>query len=526
MRSTGSLDSMPSGGCHGARLSLWGVALWASGAALAATPVVASPLFELVGDTQGNAGLNPRASSPGAASTYFNPSLLPEAPSGVTLGFFFLTQQIELHLDARASSPVCPDRACDVPAVNDAGPASFRHADGSPIDTPALPTLWLEQGRTGSQGESVLPPRPRQAAGSGQSQHGFIALGLVQSVIPDRVGLGLYTLLPIGDFMRARAFYSDEREQFFSNSLHSELYADRLSAASMAFGAGVRLSAAFSLGLSLTLAIQSSARAPAYVSNLSDLDSLLLDSDVGVNVSLSPHMALSYRPSSRLRLSATAHSPQSVQIETQVAYVIATGIEQRAQQSFTHGYLPWIFGLGAEVGLSNEAAPHWSLAATATYALWSRYRDRHSQSPSAGFAWSNVAAVSAGVHYAGTHLRGFLDADFHPSPVPPQTGRTNYVDNDRLGGAIGGSYAFSLWGHAAEAGLSAQLHALLPRSVVKTSGASSELVRDELPDDAIGGTPRGPIPGREGLQTNNPGFPGFGSQGFIVGVGARLGLAF
>jgi long-chain fatty acid transport protein len=517
---------MPSGGAvHVARLALSSIALWIGSAALAATPGFASPLFELVGDTQGGAGLNPRASSPGAASTYFNPALLPEVESGLTLGFFFLSQQLEMHLDARASSPLCPNRACDVPVVNDAGPASFRHADGSPIDTPALPTQWLEQGRTGSQGESVLPPRPRQAAGTGQSQQGFIALGLVQSVIPDRVGLGVYTLLPVGDFMRTRAFYSDEREQFFSNSLHSELYSDRLSAASIAFGAGVRLSEAFSLGLSLTLAIQSSARAPAYVSNLSDLDSLLLDSDVGVNVSLSPHVGLSYRPSSRLRLSATAHSPQSVEIETQVAYVIATGIEQQAEQSFTHGYLPWIFGVGAELALGADDAPHWSLVATTTYSLWSQYRDRHSQSPSAGYAWSNAVGVSAGVHYAGTRWRGFLDGAFHPSPVPAQTGRTNYVDNDRLGGAIGGSYLFSLFGHAAEAGLSAQLHALLTRSVVKTSGVSDP-VRDELPDDAIGGTPSGPISGREGLQTNNPGFPGFSSQGFIIGVGARLGLSF
>jgi hypothetical protein len=62
--------------------------------------------------------------------------------------------------------------------------------------------------------------------------------------------------------------------------------------------------------------------------------------------------------------------------------------------------------------------------------------------------------------------------------------------------------------------------------VRKLSGTASDLVRDELPDDAIGGTPRGPIAGREGLQTNNPGFPGFGSQGYLFGAGAHFTLTY
>jgi hypothetical protein len=34
-----------------------------------------------------------------------------------------------------------------------------------------------------------------------------------------------------------------------------------------------------------------------------------------------------------------------------------------------------------------------------------------------------------------------------------------------------------------------------------------------------------PIPGRQGLQTNNPGWPGFGSEGWIVGGGAYFSVA-
>lgn len=31
----------------------------------------------------------------------------------------------------------------------------------------------------------------------------------------------------------------------------------------------------------------------------------------------------------------------------------------------------------------------------------------------------------------------FVDANYRPSPVPLQTGRTNYVDSDRLGFVVG-----------------------------------------------------------------------------------------
>jgi hypothetical protein len=348
----------------------------------------------------------------------------------------------------------------------------------------------------------------------------------VQTLAERRLALGLYTLLPLDDFMRASAFYPDEREQFFSNSLHPELYSDRLSAASIAFGAGGRLSDSLSLGLALTLAIKSGARAPAYVSNLSDLDTLLLDSDVGVSVSFAPHAALSYQPYERLRLSGTVHSPQAVDIETRVSYIIATGLEQRAEQTFTHAYLPWIFGLGAEFAFGPAAVPHWSAVASAQYALWSQYRDRHGVRPTAPYAFRNVLGASIGMRYTSAGLSGLIDVVFQPSPVPPQRGRSNYVDNDRAGLALAASYAFSLWGHGAELGLATQLHRLLSQAVRKLPGTSVDSVRDELPDDAIGGTPRGPIIGREGLQTNNPGFPGFSSGGFLFGAGLHFKVAY
>ena len=76
-------------------------------------------------------------------------------------------------------------------------------------------------------------------------------LGLVAKLFHDKLTLGAYALIPYSKFTGADAFYSDEREQYFTNSLHPELYGDRLVATSIAFAGGLKLSDALSLGLGL-----------------------------------------------------------------------------------------------------------------------------------------------------------------------------------------------------------------------------------------------------------------------------------
>jgi hypothetical protein len=77
-----------------------------------------------------------------------------------------------------------------------------------------------------------------------------------------------------------------------------------------------------------------------------------------------------------------------------------------------------------------------------------------------------------------------------------------------------------------------QAHRLLPRHQSKLptptradgKNLAPERVKDELPDDAeLGGDP---LDGAQGLQTNNPGWPGFGSEGWILGATVYVSLAF
>jgi long-chain fatty acid transport protein len=489
----------------------------------APAPAAASPLFELVGDVQGEGGLTARVAARGAAAAYFNPALLAGAVPGFHVGLFFLGEQIGITVDGRGSSPLCGARACDVPSVSGRGPESFRHeGSGEPIADPSMPTRWLEDGT------DQLRARPRQGAGSGQNQRAYQTLGLITAVLDGRVVLGLYAMIPLGEFTTAKAFYNDEREQYFSNSLHPELYSDRLTATSLAFGGGFRVHPTLALGVTFTLSLANQAAVPVYVSNLNDLDTVLLDSDVAVQTTVAPHLGAAWTPSDRVRAVATVHTRQAFEIETGFDYVLANGIEKSATLQFVHSYMP----LTVAAGAAWRASEAIEVTGVASYARWSRYRDRHGERPGGEYAWSDTVAAAAGARWSRGGQRLWLDAAYQPSPVPPQTGRSNYVDSDRVGLAAGGERRLRLWGSQLRVGFELMGHRILARHVTKFTapagsapGEHPELVRDEVPDDAIDVLGQ-PVPGREGLQTNNPGFPGWGVQGWLLGAGLHVAIEY
>jgi hypothetical protein len=486
----------------------------------ASRPAAASPLFELAGGVGDEAGFNGRVVPGGASATYYNPALLTEAPGGVTFGVFFLSQQVGISPAPRLGPQF------DVPG----GIENATHADGSRWSNYPIPTALLQNGRAADASNSALPARPRQGAGTGHDLYAYQAIGLVTKLFDQRLTLGAYALIPYSRFTGAAAFYSDEREQYFSNSLHPELYSDRLVATSIAFGAGVKVTDTISLGAAFTLNLQTVANTPTYVVDAGRLQDILVDSDLRVVAALAPHFGASFVPTPRLRISAAVHSPQKLEVDTNFAFLLSNGVEQNAGVRFVHDYMPWQFGAGATYDVVRHDVDTVTVAASAVYGLWSNYVDRHGEAPIPGYAWSNTLAPVAGVRVTHGSVGGFLDLAFQPSPVPPQTGRTNYVDNDRAGADAGVDYTFPLLGSRVKIGAQLEAQRLLPRYQTKIATPTSadgvnhtpSLVADEVPDDAI--YDGQPLAGRQGLQTNNPGWPGFGSQGWIAGGGIYLSV--
>lgn len=493
----------------------------ASFLACIASPAAASPLFELTGDAGDHAGFSGRATGASAASTYFNPALLPQAAPGVTLGVFLLNDQIGISIDGRRGGDV---------------PLSYRgatHAGGAVFEQTSVPTRWLREGCAAPACPLQLAPNPRQADGTSHETRPYQAIGLVVSVVPHRFALGFYGLLPLSQFTTAHSFFADEREQFFTNSLHPELYSDRLTATSLGLGLGVRVIDGLSLGAGATLNLHNTASADTFVGNADDLErTLVLSTDVGVEVAFAPHFGLTYEPTDRIALSATVHTVQQFDIRSGISTFLPDGNKQLVWRNAVHDYLPVRVGLGARWDILSDGSEgpgepvrrhEIALTATGVLGFWSDYVDRHGDNPLSRYPWQNTLSVVLGVRHSFGPWRSFLDATYVPTAAPLQTGRTNYVDNDRISAAAGVDYAFRLWEVPFRAGARAQLHVLRSRYQAKLEPTDPQRVRDEFPDDAVD-TRGNPIAEAAGLQTNNPGWPGFSSSGFLVGGGVSLAL--
>jgi long-chain fatty acid transport protein len=491
------------------------VALGAMGVAFDAS---SSPLIDLTGGTDGIGGLQAGTVGDGASAAYFNPALLVRAPFGFTVGVLMLTEQIGITLGGRPGTQY---------AVPD-GLANATHADGSALGSVPIGTGLLQNGRVASGIHPALTARPRQGAGTGHQTSSYEMIGFVAKLFEERLTLGFYGLIPNGDFTNLNAFYPDEREQYFSNSLHPELYGDRLTSISIAFGAGYRLAENLSLGLGATLSLKAGVGAPTYVANAGALQDLLIDTDAKVNTGLSPNLGIAYDPSSRWHFTGTVHAREKVELGVHFTFLLATGLQQGSSFTLLYDYMPWQFGAGAAYDLVKDHDDTLTLAATGVYGKWSDYLDRHGDAPIAAYRWYDTVTPTAGIRYVHRDTRAFTDVQYKPTPVPSQTGRSNYVDNDRLGAGAGVDYAFS-WLHTAmRVGVQAQAYWLVPRHQDKLPTPPEPdgrnhypaLVADEVPDDAqVAGEP---LANTQGLQTNNPGWPGFGSQGVILSGGLFL----
>lgn len=517
---------------------VWGVVVPSVGGA--------SPLFELIGDTTGGGGHSARhtTSNASSASVYFNPAMITRARRGFETGTFVLYDDISITLNPR---PAGLDVPTGIRGSNHEGTYTVegRRTVQPTIDANSLPSEWLEEGCPAPECEPGFAARPRQGGSSSQEARVYQSFGSVQSLLDERLVLALYLVAPVGDFTTAHSFFVDEREQFFTNSLHPELYGDRLTAVSLAFGAATPITDRLSVGVSAGLALTTDTTAGTYVSDSDNQsNTLLLSTNVGVSARVAPHLGVFWEPIDGWTVSATAHSPQRFDLGTGFSAALPDGNEQFAQRPATHNYLPWIVGLGTEWRPVDNGDMTLDLTAGVTFSRWETYVNRQSEDPLQGYEWADVFAPTIGARIDLGQVRTYVDVGYHPSPVPEQTGRTNYVDNDRLATAAGVDVEFELAETTFRVGLNVQTHLLFSRDHTKREppvnsvaypdddrfGAEHypSLVIDEVPDDATdGGSLRGEaLEGREGLQTNNPGYPGYSSNGFLLGGGISFAILY
>lgn len=478
----------------------------------------ASPVMDATGSIGDNAGAQGVVSGPGPASTYFDPALLVDADETVLLSLTLVSEQVGVTLDGR--------RGGDVPLV--VGGRDILGPGLVPIPNGSVPTPWLRDGCTaGTQAGSCPPPgyaaRPRQAQGSSSKARTYLTLGFVKHLIHDRFSVGVYGMVPLGSFTTAHGFYADEREALFSNSLHPELYGDRLTAISLAVGGAFKLLPELSVGVGISLALANTASSSTYVRETTNYDTLLLDNTITTHVDVSPTAGVRWKPVPRLRFGAALHSPESFTIDTTITSALPSGTESQTSRHEVYDWMPWRVSFGVEGDVVVRGPYTMSITGSVQYAAWSAYQDRHGESPTVygnDLAWKDTMRGSLGVRHKYGPVRGFIDFTYVPSPVPDQIGRSNYVDNDRVGILAGADFDLHLGRTHIRPGFQLFGNRLVQRHVTK----DDKRIVDELPDGAVLGSTHDPVPGRDGLQTNNPGWPGFGSEGWLLGGAVTLSI--
>ena len=174
----------------------------------------------------------------------------------------------------------------------------------------------------------------------------------------------------------------------------------------------------------------------------------------------------------------------------------------------------------------------WGVALDISWQQWSLYQDNEGNR--AGFH-DTVSPAIGGFVEIGWGVRLKSGFRYIPTPVPAQTGRTNYVDNDAFVWGIGVNKAFKLKGDHRRVcvGVFLQMQFFRPRSVEKRvphpyrpCGPGVKEVCDEVPDTLKDPQTGHILPQARGLQTGNPGFPGFSSGGWYGVAGLQLGWRY
>jgi len=340
--------------------------------------------------------------------------------------------------------------------------------------------------------------------------------------------LGLTAYVPLVGIGKQFTYFDDEREQYFSNTLHSTLYDSRLTALQFALGMSVRVRSWLALGAALRFSVNSESHARVFLPSAADQSVQEMNMQVTSGLEPGAIVGLAIRTlHDRLPLAFTFRDELVMSFEGYNEVQIK-GFEGTAQYPF---YQPMDFVITYSprevVWATSLQTDPVDLSLDLTWSQWSHFRDGHNTNQD----FSDTLGVSLGAElrtWGRARLLGGLG--WRPSPVPDQTGRTNFVDNDMVRIGLGAAWDVDVLGNNLELALFSQLHLAVDRQTVKERldvhppcAAGVMVVCDEVPDDLLDPYHGQPLATASGLQTGNPGFPGYSSGGWvgIAGIQAQ-----
>lgn len=457
---------------------------------LAVPDAFASP-FEVYGAGARGSGMGAQVATGGdSGALYYNPAAMNDAEPSLSIGAFATFSSADILLKDRPAG-------YDVP---DLGPTSS-----------ALPSNATLQERGDTEG-----PEPIYA----------LTIGGVTDFGLDGLRVGALIFLPTTRVLALGTNYNDERERYFSNQLHWELIDQRIHRLDIEMGASYEVTDWLSVGVGGTYLPSADVGTDVYLEDPTDQGDIDINSDVTTSSAWGFLAGALLDLPAGFRVGVAYRSSVAFRVEGENRLQIR-GVDESGDTSQQLDWTPLYTPSHLAGGLAWDVDA-FTLALDGRYTIWSDYRGNHSERTD----FSNTFAPTLGGEYRysdATSVR--LGFGFTPSPVPEQTGRTNYVDNDRLTGSFGGEHRFVLDERPVHVGWSVQFHALLSEDVDKEQlddypdcSSDTSALCDEVPDDLTDPRTGQTYPDAQGLQTGNPGFPGWVSGGFLGAVRLEVRL--
>lgn len=433
------------------------------------------------------------ASADDYTAVHYNMAALTRSRGSFGVGLVASLDDVSIHLKGRPDGYDLPDQGASSAAI----PSKYRLSQRS--DTNDIPNIaGVHIGAVGQIGIKDL-----------------------------HFGIGAY--LPFQGLGSQRTRFPDEREQYFSNRLDFELIGQRSQHFVFIVGTAYALTDWLSVGAGISFLPRATAQTGVYLDNAadqSDVDLVVVNEQKG---RVAPHLGLLLTPSKETRFSLAWRGANyfAINLDNNIqikGFETSEDFPVLQRQRVVTNFTPEQAVFGAALERSG-----WLVNLDASWQRWSDYIDTQGFS-NTGF--DDTLGVRLGVERQASADTAFrFGVGFEPSPVPEQTGRTNYVDNDRVIAGLGAGHQMKVFGSPLELGWFLQLHYLRPRDTNKDAAEGGYPVCadgvtglcDEIADDTPDAVTGQPVPAYQGLQTGNPGFPGFQSWGIVMafGVDAR-----
>lgn len=441
---------------------------------------------------------------------YSNPALLSGLKNYVSVNFNLNLPNMKIELMKKSPHSDVPISIYDSNVGN------------SKNNFKALPTVELMNNR----GDTIV-----------DEATAFIGIGLAYNFNIPKFQLAGLIQLPVS-FPEAAVLsthYNDEREAIFSNRLYFTRFGQWEKIAAGLAGASYDILPELTVGVAAQITVTTKTHLAIYIPDASVQDYSLANADAKISTGIRPIVGFVYKPIDWFSVGAVFRDESWVEVAGTGELLLWNyheadpykTIPKRAAQNFplAISYEPREYELGFGLKYSRFSGQF-----AVMFQEWPLYRDQHNRHP---FVLDNPmsADIEKKFHFESTfNYLGNLNWDYsnnksaqigfayYPTPVPPQIGRTNFVDNDIMAFSVGHKYDFKLFDRSFTLNGMGQLFYMFNRTTYK----DSNLILDEFPDDSTTLLSNSPMLEAKGLQTNNPGFPGYKAGGFIVSVGANL----